>query len=372
MSGPKSSYYAVTAEQRRRLEEERRRREEEERRRREEEERRRREEEERRRREEEERRRREEEARQARIKQADTVIDKAFANFQMFQMEDRKPITKNSPEQKLEHRKIFDASEFEHRLDLMSVDSRLSTTLVAKVEQTKRDFAGITDSTFRKNFTALRITPLLKECNTYLKLYEETAALRIEYKVVCDMAGEPEKDFEISQRAIQNIQNEIARLREKIAHDDEKSYINKCLDEVMSDMGYDVIGRREVAKRSGKRFKNELFSYEDGTAVNVTVSDDGHITMELCGLDDSDRLPEAYESERLCEHMESFCEDFSEIERRLSEKGVILRSRIQRLPANVEYAQILNVSDYEITGNVEHFNSKKRHKEISRPLQRSN
>ena len=388
MSGPKSSYYDVTAAQRRRLEEERRRREEEERRRREEEERRRREEEERRRREEkerrrreeeerrrreeEERRRREEETRQARIKKADAVVDKAFANFQMFQMEDEKPITKSFPEQKLEHKKIFDASEFERRLDLMSADSRLSTTLLAKVAQTKRNFAGITDSTFRKNFVAVSITPLLKECDKYLKFYEETSALRIEYKVVCDMAGEPETAFEISPTTIQNIQDEITRLRKKIARDDEKSYISKCLDEVMSDMGYDVIGRREVTKKSGKHFKNELFSYEDGTAVNVTLSDDGHIAMELCGLDDTDRLPEADESEKLCEHMESFCEDFGEIERRLAEKGVILRNRIQRLPPSVEYAQILNVSDYEITGDVKHFNYKHHREKTSKPLQRRN
>ena len=394
MSGPKSSYYDVTAaqrqrleeerrrreeeecrrreEERRRREEERRRREEEERRRREEEERRRREEEERRRREEEERRRRKEEARQARIKQADAILDNAFTNFQLFQIKEEKQVTENPPEQQSTPKKEFDSSEFERRLDLMAGDSRLSVALLAKVAQTKRNFESITDSTFRKNFTAVSITPLLKECNKYLQLYEETADLRIEYIVVCDMAGEPETAFEISPTTIQNIQNEITRLRKKIARDDEKSYISKCLDEVMSDMGYDVIGHREVTKRNGSHFKNELFSYADGTAVNVTLSDDGHIAMELCGLDDTDRLPEADESEKLCEHMESFCEDFGEIERRLAEKGVILRKRIQRLPPSVEYAQILNVSDYKLTGDVEHFNYKHHREKTSRPLQRSN
>ena len=356
MSGPKSSYYDVTAAQRRRLEEERRRREEEERRRREEA----------------ERRRREEEARQTRIKQADAILDNAFTNFQLFQIKEKKQVTENPPEQQSTPKKEFDSSEFEHRLDLMAGDSRLSVALLAKVAQTKRNFENITDSTFRKNFTALSITPLLKECNKYLQLYEETADLRIEYKVVCDMAGEPETAFEISPTTIQNIQNEITRLRKKIARDDEKSYISKCLDEVMSDMGYDVIGHREVTKRNGSHFKNELFSYADGTAVNVTLSDDGHIAMELCGLDDTDRLPEADESEKLCEHMESFCEDFSGIERRLAEKGVILRKRIQRLPPSVEYAQILNVSDYKITGDVEHFNYKHHREKTSRPLQRRN
>ena len=364
MSGPKSSDYYIDEQERLRLEEERQREKEEE--------------EfrlrlaERRRREEEERRRREEEARQARIKQANAVLDNAFANFHIFQAADEKTVAENPPEQKSTPKKEFDSSEFERRLDLMSTDSRLSTALLAKVAQTKLNFESITDSTFRKNFVTVSITPLLKECDKYLRLYEETTDLRIEYKVVCEMAGESEKAFEISPTTIQNIQNEITRLRKKIARDDEKSYISKCLDEVMSDMGYDVIGHREVTKKSGKHFKNELFSYEDGTAVNVTLSNDGHIAMELCGLDDTDRLPEAEESEKLCEHMESFCEDFGEIERRLAEKGVILRKRIQRLPPSVEYAQILNVSEYKLTGDVEHFNYKHRREKISQPLQRSN
>ena len=68
--------------------------------------------------------------------------------------------------------------------------------------------------------------------------------------------------------------------------------------------------------------------------------------------------------------METFCEDFGEIERRLAEKGVVLRNRIQRLPPNVEYAQILNVSDYEMNGEVEHFNHRKRREKTSQPLQR--
>lgn len=314
MSGPKSSYYTVTSEQRRKLAErrhreelERKRREEQEhqrrkeleRQRREEQERKRREEQERRRREELERQRRIELERQARIKQSDSVIDEAFADFQ-------------SPSSKLD-----------------------------------------------KNFNDTDLNPLIAE-------------LKIEYKIVCDMAGEPEKLFEISQAAIQNIKAEIIRLREKIASDDEKAYINKCLDEVMSDMGYDVIGRREVTKKSGKHFKSELFSYDDGTAVNVTMADDGHIAMELCGLDEVDRTPDLSESEKLCKHMETFCEDFGEIERRLEEKGVILSNRIQRLPPSVEYAQILNVSDYELSGTVEHFNHRRRRDKTSQLLYRKN
>lgn len=345
MSGPKSSYYDVTEELKRllreqRLEEERKRREE-------------------------EKRRREELARQERIKKSDDAIDKAFASFSTLpNFEEPKKIS-DKPTQ-------FDAAKFLNQLEELADDSRLSAALMNKVAQTKINFEKITDSTYKKNFAALNITPLVKECAEYLKIYEKIAALEIDYKIACDMAGEIAETFEISAENISKITAEINRLREKIAADDEKSYISKCLDEVMAEMGYNVLGSRAVTKKSGKHFKSEIFSYSDGTAVNVTASDDGKIVMELCGLDEVDRTPEISESEELCRHMENFCEDFSEIERRLAEKGVILRNRIQKLLPNVEYAQILNVNDYELSGAVENFRTKRRHEKISRYRSKEN
>ena len=179
------------------------------------------------------------------------------------------------------------------------------------------------------------------------------------------MAGEIAQDFEIAPATIEKIKSEINRLREKIDSDAEKFYISSCIDEVMAEMGYNVLGSREVTKKSGRHFKSEIFSYSDGTAVNVTASDSGQIVMELCGLDEVDRTPNFAESEKLCQDMENFCEDFTEIERRLAEKGVVLRQRIQKLPPNAEYAQILNVNDYELSGAVENFRKNRRREKIS-------
>ncbi len=162
MSGPKSSYYDITAIQRRILQEQRR---EEERRRREAE-KRRHEEEQRRR--EIERKRREEEARQARIKKSDDVIDKAFEIFST--LEPKKISDKPAK---------FDATKFLNQLDELAKDSRLSAELLNKIEKTKSTFEKISDPTYRKNFTALNITPI-KKCAEYLKIYDEISALAID------------------------------------------------------------------------------------------------------------------------------------------------------------------------------------------------
>ena len=113
-------------------------------------------------------------------------------------------------------------------------------------------------------------------------------------------------------------------------------------------MGYDVIGQREVIKRTGKHFRNELYRYGAETAINVTYSDDGQIAMELGKLDQKDRVPTPSESNYLANQMVIFCERFRELEKRLGKKGVKLGKRIALAPPSADYAQIINSSEYSM------------------------
>ena len=354
MSGPKCSSYSVSAERRRKLEEERRRREEAERKRLEEERRRREEErkrreEERRRREEEERKRREEEARQARIRESDKIQDEFSAQFQGLQS--KKNI---SGELSTEN---FDGQKFLERVNFLLTDSRLPVILQERLTVAKENCGD-------KTLVEVSVKPLLKECEKFFNLYEKFSPLITDYEILCGMAKESVKNFVVAESSITQIEAEILRLREKIMQDDERAYIDKCLDEVMRQMGYDVIGSREVTKKSGSHFRQELFSYADGTAVNATFKSDGSITMELVGLDDNDRPPDSVESKILVEHMENFCDDFSEFERRLAEKGIVSK-KISHLPPSEEHAKIINVEKYETTRDVKHMTRK--HLSVSTP-----
>ena len=53
--------------------------------------------------------------------------------------------------------------------------------------------------------------------------------------------------------------------------------------------------------------------------------------------------------------MSEFCGNFQEIEKRLKEKGVVLANRISMLPPVEDYAQIINISEYEMTEEVDAF-----------------
>jgi hypothetical protein len=145
------------------------------------------------------------------------------------------------------------------------------------------------------------------------------------------------------------LKSQIAILEKEILMQTEQSYISDSIKEVMIEMDYDILGNQSVTKRSGKRFRNELFSYGDGTAINVTYDDEGQIAMELGGISRTDRIPTSEETKVLCKDMESFCTDFKIFEEKLKEKGVTVSTRISMSPPIAEHATIINIDDYNIT-----------------------
>lgn len=224
----------------------------------------------------------------------------------------------------------------------------------------------IQDEVFLKNYLALTVSPLIKKCKKFLSEYEEChdefEKLYSEYAALCELYCYTAQEYPCTAASIEFIKDEIQRIKKTAIEEDEQAYIRECLDEVMEEMGYTVLGSREVTKKNGKHFQNKLYTYGEGTAVNVTCSSDGKVAMELGGLDDADRIPDDYEASLLCDSMESFCDDFKEIEKRLLAKGVILADRISLLPPSAEYAQIINTSDYEIKGEAGKFKVKKQHR----------
>lgn len=235
--------------------------------------------------------------------------------------------------------------------------------LVGELDATLSKIDSIDNEVFLKNYSSVTVSPLLKRCRQYLNEYEacheQFEILYAEYIALCDMYFYVAQEYPCCNASIELLKAEIKRIKDTVDADDEQAYISDCLDEVMEEMGYTVIGSREVTKKNGKHFRNELYTYGEGTAVNVTYSSDGKIAMELGGIDATDRLPNDYETSVLCESMEHFCDDFKEIEKRLLAKGVVLADRISLLPPSAEYAQIINTSDYNMTEKAETLQTKK-------------
>lgn len=250
----------------------------------------------------------------------------------------------------------------------MKSNSALSPELKTTLENVIKGLNSIHDEQFLKNYSSLTVLPLLKRCKQYLDEYEncheEFELLYAEYFALCNLQYYVPQEYICSVDSIGKLKSEIQRIEASSAENDEQAYISECLDEAMEEMGYSVLGSREVLKKNGKHFRNELYTYGEGTAVNVTYSSDGKIAMELGGIDTIDRLPNAMETSKLCEDMKSFCDSFNEIEKRLLAKGVILADRISLLPPNADYAQIINCSEFITKTELEKFKSKKQQKKL--------
>lgn len=252
----------------------------------------------------------------------------------------------------------------------MKNNKNLPEELVGELNVALSKIDSIDNEAFLKNFSSVTVMPLLKRCKQYLSEYEtcheEFEQLYAEYIALCDLYYYVAQEYPCCYASIETLKSEIKRIKETVDADDEQAYISDCLDEVMEEMGYTVIGSREVTKKNGKRFRNELYTYGEGTAVNVTYSSDGKIAMELGGIDATDRLPDSHETSVLCESMENFCEDFKEIEKRLLAKGVVLADRISLLPPSAEYAQIINTADYRMTEKAETLQTKKQRRTVTK------
>lgn len=240
----------------------------------------------------------------------------------------------------------------QQKLQELQKGSGLPEYIRQEISRAMRSLQSITEIHYLTTFESATIAGLEKKIAIYKKEVAQQEAefheLFARYKALCSMANEELHEYSCSKESCVALTSEIERLERALVKQHEQAYICDCVNQVMSDMGYDLIGERSVKKRSGKRFRNELFSFNDGTAVNVTYSPNGQISMELGGIAREDRLPSDEEISVLTQDMETFCGEFAEFEWRLRDKGIIVGDRIALSPPTADYAAIINVSDYDV------------------------
>ena len=244
-----------------------------------------------------------------------------------------------------------------NELSALLGDAELPPDIIREIQNAIAALDKIHQMEYLSSFDSVTVKNIFRKVDDFRRRLEEKQAEFDEvcgrYKMLCSMMKEPARAYRYSEEALAEIEEETERLEAEAVQAQEQSYVSECVDQVMAEMGYDLIGSREVVKKkSGKRFRNELFTFDEGTAVNVTYSSDGQISMELGGIAREDRIPDSAETERLTQDMRTFCGEFAEFERRLKEKGVVVRRRIALAPPDAAYASIINIADYDIAGDV--------------------
>lgn len=279
-----------------------------------------------------------------------TDIEDSISAGMMIRVDDE--IVKPLRHLEAQHKKI---DEVLNSVQALSISRELQKECV-EIRQKAQE---ITNDGFIDNYYAMTVLPFVKKCKAYdeqLAEYgEEFEELTSKHRYYSEYLEFPMVQFVFSMDKLETLRMEVENLEKQCEQLEEQRHISESLDEVMREMGYHIVGSREVVKKSGRKFRNELYHFSEGAVVNITYAANGQISMELGGVDTCDREPSEAECVALCDEMSEFCGNFQEIEKRLKEKGVVLANRISMLPPVEEYAQIINISDYEMTEEVDAF-----------------
>lgn len=250
-----------------------------------------------------------------------------------------------------------DAKQQEHQKRIAQlqeiIEAAVTNETAAQAKKLLIQYQQADTGAFRDTLFTTSVHPLFRQYQAELDQYsrEETEyqELLLRYSDLCEELSVPQEPLPWSPSAMAALRGTIEEMEQRILQREEEAYICRALDDVMQELGYPLLGTREVTKRSGKRFRHALYTFEDGTAIDVTYSDDGQIAMELGGLDNQDRVPDEQETIYLCDAMEGFCTSFEQIEERLRRRGVVLKERIHMLPPTEGNAQIINTEDYHLS-----------------------
>lgn len=249
----------------------------------------------------------------------------------------------------IEAEETVDTEGYREILSQLLADEKVSFRQKERARELLSFLAGANAKQL-ESFSALHLKPLLADCESDRREYDRLSAeylpLRREYEGLCALCGDQPISTECGEEGVAILKEAVRQKSLEVARDDEEGYIAEALDEVMEELGYRIKGERISRNGQGRRFRHSLYRYGEGVVIDVTESSDGKITMEIGAADNCDRLPTAEEVEALRDSMEDFCVSFAEIEEKLAERGIV-PSRISHMPVSDACAQIINVKEYD-------------------------
>ena len=126
----------------------------------------------------------------------------------------------------------------------------LSQTLKERFVQLKLKAEEIDSVDFIENYYAMSIVPFVKECKAYHCAYvgygDKFKELLAEYRILAGELGVQSKDYFFSMEAINELTEKVKEMELKRQEQEEQEYISRCMDSVLEAMGYKTIGEREI------------------------------------------------------------------------------------------------------------------------------
>lgn len=253
----------------------------------------------------------------------------------------------------------FDASDYLDEIINLSSNEKLSAPLKRSVNAVLDRLQSIKDIKQLKDYCLGVVGQIIYECETYLSdyehRYERFEKLYEAYEGLCMILHIQPNVVEFSDEAITYLEKENEKIQCEAENLLERQYIATSFNNILKEMGYNLLGQKANSINNDIYYTNRLYSYENGNVASVTFSSNGQISIEIGSVDNVNREPSKQEAISQVKSMERLCEDLPLIEERLAEKGIVLKQRIAMQPACEEVAQIFNGKDYNIKVNKEEY-----------------
>lgn len=148
------------------------------------------------------------------------------------------------------------------------------------------------------------------------------------------------------------IEQEVNRLKKELEEKEDYNYIVDSINEVMVEIGYDIISS-DVMKKVNRTIIDNIYNFDDNNVLNVFTSDTGTIMFEVTGISNEKKEMSSLDKLKIKESMDDFCDKYSVIKEKLAERGILFGKENLK-PAEEKYARIRVVSEekYKVSNKI--------------------
>lgn len=187
-----------------------------------------------------------------------------------------------------------------------------------------------------------------------------------QYACCMQLAGYKAKLIEEFEDA-ETIHEEVIRIERILSEKEKLEYISSVISEVMVECGHDVIRSDVMIPNKDDKVCNFLYELGDEGAINVTISRDGGLIMEVAVTGEDENFLEI-EKEHSVDMMLEFCHQYPEIIDKLRDKGIVF-SNMENMPPDKAFAKkIVCERKHKTRGMQRHKQLRRRNEQLHKDM----
>lgn len=182
-----------------------------------------------------------------------------------------------------------------------------------------------------------------KKHGEYRRVRSENLALRAALGEKLDAGEERFEKPADMQRRINALRSDNQALTQRVLKAAERAEIAHAVDATMAAMGYSLIGSKDASAEGTVK----LYSFSNGTGIQVIHRADGIIRMKVVGLATPGHALDAADQAYLLTQQQDFCNAYESIVDALDKQGIRqVKGTVRALPPSAQFSQCVDVLEY--------------------------